>query len=144
MAFERGISSILFFSFCATTTSKMLMACTGTSSMLATAPVGAVTATEAGAAAAGAERAAQKVLGFDPTSGQGEPVGKELNKNDIGQLLAVLGAGPFIFFPFLEDLVEARRRGLITDDLRVIARDLEGFGDEIGNVFPSRGSSEWD
>ena len=90
------------------------------------------------------ERCEEKVLCFDPTSGQGELVGKELNKNDIGQLLAVLGAGPFIFFPFLEDLVEARRRGLIADDLRVIARDLEGFGDEIGNVFPSRGSSEWD
>jgi len=90
------------------------------------------------------ERCEEEVLGFDPTSGQGELVGKELNKNDIGQLLAVLGAGPFIFFLFLEDLVKARRRGLIADNLRVIARDLKGFGDEIGNVFPGRDSGEWD
>jgi hypothetical protein len=52
--------------------------------------------------------------------------------------LAVLDAGPFIFFPLLEDLVEARRKGLIVDDLRVLARDLEGFGDEIENVFPNK------
>jgi len=54
------------------------------------------------------ERCEEKVLGFNPMSRQGELVDKELSKNDIGQLLAVLGAGPFIFFPFLEDLVEAR------------------------------------
>jgi hypothetical protein len=35
------------------------------------------------------------------------------------------GVGPFTFFPFLEDLVEARRRSLIVDDLGILARDLE-------------------
>jgi len=71
-------------------------------------------------------------LGFDPTNRPGKLVGKELNKNGVRELLAVIGAGPFIFFLLPEDLVEARRRGLIVEDLSVLARDLEGFGDEIG------------
>jgi hypothetical protein len=84
------------------------------------------------------ERSEEKILGFDPTNGRDELVGKELNKNGISELLAVLGASPFIFFPLLEDLVEARRRGLIVDDLSVLARDLEGFGDEVRNLFPNK------
>jgi hypothetical protein len=48
-------------------------------------------------------------------------VEKEFNKNGVRELLAVLGAGPFIFFPLFEDLVKARRRGLIVDDLSVLA-----------------------
>ena len=77
-------------------------------------------------------------MGFNPTKEKGELVGKEFNKNNVGELLAVLGAGPFIFFPLLEDFIEVGRRGLIIDDLSVLARDLEGFGDEIRNVFPNK------
>ena len=77
----------------------------------------------------------EEVLRFDPTNGQSKLVGKELHENDVCELLAVFGAGPFIFFPFLEDFVEARRRSFVVDDLGILARDLEGFGDKIGNVF---------
>jgi len=49
-----------------------------------------------------------------------------------------LGADPFTLFPLLENLVEARRRSLIIDDLSALARGSEGFGNEIGNVFPNK------
>jgi len=47
---------------------------------------------------------------FDTTNGKSKLIGKELHEDDICELLAVVDAGPFFFFPLFEDLVEARRR----------------------------------
>jgi hypothetical protein len=84
------------------------------------------------------ERREEEVLGFDPTDRRSKLVGEELYENDIGELLTVSRAAPFIFFPLLEDLVEARRRGLVIDDLSVVARHLERFRNEIGDVFSDK------
>lgn len=81
------------------------------------------------------ERNEEKILGLNSTDRRSELVGEELDKNDVGKLLAVRGAGPLIFFPLFEDLVEARRRSLIVNDLSVVTRNLEWFRNEIGDIL---------
>ena len=81
----------------------------------------------------------EKVLSLDPADGRCELVRKQLDEDDVGELLALLCGTPVVLVPLPEHLVEARRQRLVVDELSVLLRDLEGLRDEVGNVLPDEG-----
>ena len=84
----------------------------------------------------------EKVLSLDPAERRRELVSKQLDKNDVRKLLALLGRVPDLLVPLAKDLVEARRGERVwsdVDELGVLLRDLERFRDQVRDVLPDEG-----
>ena len=62
---------------------------------------------------------------------------QELNKDDVSKLLALVGTIPVFFVPVVQNPVEFRQRCLIMYDLCIVTENIEGFCDEIWDVFPN-------
>ena len=77
----------------------------------------------------------KEVLGLDPPNRRSELVCEELNEDDVRELLPLLSRAPVVLVPLAEDLVEARRKGLVIDELGIFLGDFERLRDEIGDVF---------
>jgi hypothetical protein len=82
-----------------------------------------------------AELSKEEILSLDPTDGGGKLVGEEFDEDDVGELLTVLGVLPVILLPLLEDFVETRGSSLVVDYLTIFARNVEGLGDQVGDVL---------
>ena len=58
----------------------------------------------------------------------------KLQAVNVSEFLVIFGTTPFVLVPLLENLVQLRR-GLIVDDLSVLAEDVEWLSNEIWNVL---------
>jgi hypothetical protein len=74
-------------------------------------------------------------LRLDPAHGRRELVCEELDKDRVCELLALFRRCPVVSLPVAKYFVEARRRGLVVDDLCVLLADFEWLGDKIGDIF---------
>jgi len=78
----------------------------------------------------------KEILRLNPTNRRSELESQELNKDDVSKLLALVGTIPVFFVPVAQNPVEFRRRCLIIYDLCIVTGNIEGFCDEIRDVFP--------
>ena len=80
----------------------------------------------------------QDVLSLDPSNWRGKLISEQLDEDDVRTLLPVFRRIPLILLPLAKNLVEARRKGLVVDNLSILLCRLEGLGYEIRNVFANQ------
>lgn len=56
-------------------------------------------------------------------------VHNKLYENGVGEFLALFIARPAFLVPFLQHLIESRKRSLDIDDLHIFFGNIEGDGD---------------